>query len=713
MTAVTLGNFFSSGGKTVVGSAGGSGVDTASLVKSLTEAKAIPATQAQDKIKINDAKTAAYGEFNTLLSKVKDAVAALRNPPGVGNAADDAFKYRTASITSNTSVAGSDYVSVTASPGTALQSYTISDITSIAQAKKQATGDINVATTDAAAVSDTPAAGQFKSGTFTLKGKSLTFSAGESLNSVAAQFNSVSTDTGISATIIKISTGKYQLSFSATATGTTANFDFNNVNPAGTLVDASGVFSSVAVTDKQTATDAVFTFNGVPVTRQSNVVSDLVDGISFTIKQNTVAAPTTDITVDIGADQTIVKNSIVNFVNTYNDLKIFAAKQADLNADGTYKDTAVLHSETVFRNTMTNMSSKLSTIINGLASGEPSKLSDLGITFTDQAATKDTPAVRNLLTVDDAKLATKISDNADSVRKIFEFDFTSDNTALRVFSRTNSLGTNAFSLNINPFATQTTGSILATDADTAVTATVPTSGQFKAGTITINGQAITLADGDSLNTIVSKFEAVKATTGLSASLTTVASGEYKIAFTSTVTGTGKNFDLKSATIDSTSVFGNIAVTATGSYKATYNNGTNDVSIDVDATPVTSSTTGLVTSYSIKGKSGTVLDGLVMVYAATTASVSNIKMTQGVADKLFNIADPVLKTDTGSLAVALNALKDSDTRLNDQITKINAQVETYRQQLLDKFSQMEQAIASVNTLLASLTANDNARNGTNN
>lgn len=713
MAGVTLGNFFSSGGKTVVGGAGGSGIDTQSLVKSLTEAKAIPATKLQDQIKINDAKTAAFGEFNSLLSKVKDAVLALRNPPGVGNAADNAFKYRIADVTSNTGIAGTDYVTVTASPGTALQSYTINNITSVAQAKKQATGDINIATADAEAVSDTPAAGQFKAGTFTLNGKDISLSAGESLNSVAAKFNAVSADTGISASIIKITTGKYQLSFSATKTGTDADFDFNNVSPAGTLIDALGVFGSVTVTPKQSATNAVFSFNGVAVTRQANVVSDLVEGISFTIKQNTNSAPATDITVGISADETIIKNSIVNFVNTYNDLKIFAAKQADLNADGTYKTTAVLHSEPLFRNTMTSISSQLSTVIAGIASGTPSKLSDIGISFIDQASTKDTPAVRNLLTVDDAKLATAISDNADAVRKIFEFDFTSDNTALRVFSRSNSLGTNSFSLNINPFATQTTDSIFITDADTAITATLPSATEFKAGTITINGQAITLADGDSLNSIVGKFEAVKATTGLSASLTTIASGEYKIVFSSTVTGTGKNFDLKSTAIDATGVFGNIAVNVEASYKATYDNGDGAVTIDVEATPVISSTTGLISSYSIKGKTGTVLDGLVLVYAATTASVSNINITQGVADKIFNIVEPTLKSDTGSLAVILNSFKDSDTRLNENISKINEQVELYRQQLLDKFAQMEQAISRVNSLLASLTANDNARNGTNN
>lgn len=603
VSQIQLGNFFSIGGKTVSGGAGGSGIDTQSLVKGLTDAKLIPATKLQDKIKINDDKTVALGEFQTLLGKLKDAVAALHGPPGVGNAADDAFKYRTANISSNTSVAGGDYVSVTASPGAALQSYTISDITSLARAKKQSTGDINIATADAAAVSATPAAGQFKAGTFTLKGQSITFIAGESLNSVAAKFNSLADKTGISASIIKITTGKYQLSFSATKSGTDADFDFNNVSPAGTLVDAGGVFSSVTISDKQDADNAVFKMNGVSITRQSNNISDLVDGVSFILKQDMVSAPATEVTVEIAADQMIEKNSIINFINTYNDLKIFAAKQSEVGDDGFYKDTAVLSDSALLRNTMNSISSQLSSIVSGLGVNAPSRLADLGITFIDQAATKDTPKVRNLLTVDDGKLTTAIANDPEAVRKVFAFDFTTDNTALRVFSRTNALAASSFSLAITP--------------------------------------------------------------------------------------------------------------STSTFTATYDNGSGPVTIDMDATAVVNSGTGLTTGYSLKGKAGTVLEGLVLVYASTADSTASVTTTQGIADKLFNIADPALKTDSGSLAVELNALKDADTRLNDNIAKINADVEIYRQQLLDKFARLEQAIANINTLLSSIKANDDARNGINN
>ncbi len=603
VSQIHLGNFFNLGGKTVSGGAGGSGIDTESLIKALTDAKAIPATKLKDSIDINDKRSAALGEFNTLFGKLKDAVAILRNPPGVGNASDNAFKYRTANISSSTSVAGTDYLSATVSPGAALQSYTVSEITSIAKARKQSTGNISIATADTAAVSATPAAGEFKAGTFTLNGQDITLTAGESLNSVAAKFNAVSDKTNVSASIIKVASGTYQLSFSATKTGEDADFDFNNVSPAGTLVDAGGVFSQITISDKQQAANAEFKFNGASIVRQSNTINDLVDGLSITLKKDMSDAPLTEVGIDIGADQTIEKNSIINFVNSYNDLKIFAAKQFEVGDDGLYKDTAVLHDSAIFRDTMGSLGSIFSSVVSGLTAGNPNKLSDIGISFIDQEATADNPRVRNLISVDDGKLASAIADNPDAVRKVFEFDFSSDNTALRIFSRTNALKISQFDLTITP--------------------------------------------------------------------------------------------------------------STSTFKATYNDGSGNVSIDLDATPIKNASTGVITGYTLKGKSGTVLEGLVMVYASTADGTASVNATQGIADKVFNVADKVLKTNTGTLAVELNSIKDADKRLQDDIDKINAQVEVYRQQLVDKFSRLEQAISNVNNLLASLAANDNARNGNNN
>lgn len=705
VTQIQLGSFFSANGRTVLGGLGGSGLDTESLIKSLTDAKRLPATRLEDKIKVNDGRLSALSEFNQLLSKMKDAANFLRNPPGVGNDADNVFRYATAEVTSNTSVSGETYVTVAASPGVTLQNYTINEVTSVALARKQRTGDINIATADAAAVSSSPAAGQFKAGTFTLNGVGITLSDGDSLNTVAAKFNAVKNDTGIAVNIIKVDSGKYQLSFVATESGTNADFDLNNVDVPGTLVDPGAVFSTaVTITNVQDAQDAVFELNGVTITRQSNNITDVVSGLTFTLWQAT--PEDTELDVSVRADETIVKNGITNFVNAYNDLKLFAAQQTEIDdTTGTYKDTAVLANNSTFRNTISSVNSQLASLVSGITGGDPSRLADLGITFSDLPESTDNPKVPNILTIDDGKLTAAIASNFDGVRRVFEFDFVSDSPNLRTVSRTNALGVTQFTIYANAYDTQVSRTLSVTDADTAIVADSPSGDQLKSGVLTINGQTITLVAGDTLNNVVSKFNAVEADSGMHAELVTVAAGQYKLSFTSTPTDTGNNnFNLKSSGVDSGGVFSGITFSTTGVYQATYNLGSGPVTVNLTAGSLSGGATGV----SLRGPAGGPLEGLSMVYASFAAAEIDVDVTQGLSDRVYNTTDAAIRAG-GALAVDKTSIEDNTKKLNEEIARIDAQVERYRNQLLDKFGALEQALSKVNTLLQSIDAQNQARN----
>lgn len=601
MTSVTLGTFFQSNGKTVMGGAGGSGINTQSLITSLTAAMSTPATTDQTAITANTAQITALNTFQTLLSTFQSAASALSNPAGVGNAANNAFQYNTTSLTTNTGVAGANYVSVTAAPGAAAQSYTISNITSLASAQQQSTGNFSVASADASVVSATSTAGQFTAGTFTVKGQSITFSAGDSLNTIAADFNTVSGTTGISATVVQVSSGNYQLSFASTQAGIANSFDFNN---SGTLTDTSGVFTNVLsspkITTTQTATDAAFSFNGVAVTRPSNTVTDLVSGLTIGLNQTTTAAPTTQINVAVKPDPTIIQNSIVAFVNAYNAIKTFAATQTQLTSNGTYATTALLNNNQTFNSTMASINTEVNSKVSGITgTSNPTNLADLGITFTDQAATSTAPAVSNILTVNDTSLSTAIASNPTGVANVFQFNFSSSNSNVGMFSRTNALAVSNFSLNIDP--------------------------------------------------------------------------------------------------------------ATSTYTASYTDASgNPATTNLTATAINDTTTGLPTGYSLAGASGSVLDGLVLLYASTTAGTANITATQGIADKVANTTTAATTATTGTLAVAIGSINTANTALQADITKINAQVTTYTNQLMTQLTAMETAISNVNNILASLTANQNAQ-----
>ncbi|NBX03091.1 MAG: hypothetical protein EBR02_03300 [Alphaproteobacteria bacterium] len=706
VTSVQLGNFFTSNGKTVLGGVGGSGLDTQGLIDGLTEAKGLPKKALEDKIALNDKKSAALSEFQTLLAKFKDANNFLRNPPGVSNDADNVFKATTSSVSSNTAIAGSNYLNVTTEAGANVQSYSISEITSVAKATQQASTYISVANKDSAiAVFASPTAHQIQAGAITIRGKTITLSAGDTLSGVAAKFNAVSDTTKIKASIVQVESGKYELHFSGTETGLDNEFDLRSLATPDVIVDPNGVLAHFAfgVTNVQDASDASFVLNGTTITRGTNTIDDAVDGVTFNLLQATPALTTLSVTVS--SDQALIKSGIINFINTYNELKTFAAKQTEVKSDGSgFAETALLHDSQVFRSTMDNISAFISGVVSGLDSAAPSLLADIGITLSNLPKSTDAPEVKNILTVDEGKLTSAIASQTDDVRRLFEFDLTADNTNLRVFKRTNAITESDFTITVNPFATQVTETLTVADADTAIVATVPVGNQFKAGVITINDTDITLADGDTLNQIITKFTAAAGTTGVAASLTTVSAGNYKITFTSTITSGSANFDLTSDSIDPDGVFDAISITATAAYKATYTVDSVPTTVDLDATALSSGE-----GYLLKGQDGTAFEGLQLIYSSAYSAFINVTATQGISDKIYNLSDGILTENTGSLALETKSLADSDTKLNEDIARIEDQITVFRNQLLLQFAELEKAISQVNTLLQSLQANTDARN----
>lgn len=588
VSQITLGNFYTANGRTVVGGAGGSGIDTQSLIQSLTEARGLPATRLEDKITLNGTRSEALVEMKDLIDRLRDAANFLRNPPGVNNDTDNVFKHVTSSVSSNSAVAGSSYLTVTAVPGAVLQNYEISEIGSIARATKQSTGVFSIIDADSQAVFATPALNQFGDGTITVNGASITLADGDSLNTVAAKFNAVSDTSNIRASVVKITDGSFKMLFTATATGTSADFDLET---AGTVSsDPDGALSQITFTTEQDATNAEFVIDGIAITRQSNSVDDVVEGLTFNLLQETPAL--TELQVSLSPDADLVKSGIINFVNVYNEFRTFYAKQTQVNSDGTTAEGAVLANNSVLRSTMNSISAKMAAIVAGISSG-PNRLSDIGITSVDLPASEEAPLVRNAYTLDENKLTSAIAANFEGVRNVFEFRETSTNTNVRVFSRSNSLAASSLSLTLAP------------SSDT--------------------------------------------------------------------------------------------------FQATYNNGSGPVTVDLDFQELTGG------GYKLSGQTGTVLEGLVMVYSSSVDSTSTVTLTQGIGDLIYNLTDSLLEDESGSIDIELGSIADANTQLQKEIDTINLQVEEYRNQLLKKFGELEAAIVRVNTLLTSLQAQADARN----
>lgn len=442
VSSINLGNFFTSGGKTVFGGSA-SGLDTEGLIEELTTAKRLPAVQYEEKIESNNAKVEAYNEMKDILTRFQDAANFLRNPPGVQNQSSNIFEYRSAVLTSNDGSDPESYIEVATEPGAEVGNHKIT-VTQEALSTIQVSDDIIVADTTTPVVTAAPTANRFTAGTLTIKGTdSITLDAGDTLQDIVAKVNAITDDTGVTASAIESSSGVFKLVFRAQDTGLANDFD---VQAIGSNTGPGNVLENISFADTQSAQDAIFTVDGVTVTRSDNTVDDVVDHLTFTIKRATGG---TELTTSVAADTDLVEQGILNFVDAYNEFRLFTSRQTQTADDGTAAEDATLLSDPTLKTVVNNVASEMSAIVDGIASGDADKLADLGITFTDFPGDDENPFTRNILTVDSDQLRSAITNDIDEVRRVFEFDMVSDSSNLTVFSRTNALNVSEVTLNID------------------------------------------------------------------------------------------------------------------------------------------------------------------------------------------------------------------------------------------------------------------------
>lgn len=503
VTQIALGNFGTQGGKTVL-TGGASQIDTKGLIDSLAEAKRAPAVRLETSNTTIDSQTKALNELKKLFSTLQTSADLLRNPTGVAVDSKNIFQYRTASLSSSTGATASNYLDVTVQPGAVAQSYTIDSITQLAKQTKQQSGNISVAdsiTASAVTANGSPTAGLFQAGTVNLRavdgtagGIPITLNAGDSLNTVASKFNEVSSRTGMQASVLTVASGTYKLIFTATKTGTTYGFDLSQTAPAagaGVESDPSGVFSAFVFNAPEAAQDAVFSVNGVPITRESNAISDVIQGVTFNLKQDTIPG---NIQASIKPDTSMASNAITQFADAYNAFRIFASKQSQVDENGKPKEDAVLYNNSVFRTMVESVGSEVSRVVAGITGTNPSQLADVGIALENFVGDDENPATKNIMTVDTDKLNATLLSNFDGVRKLFEYQQVSDNSNFLNFKRSNNLTVSGFSLVID----RTAGTYKATytDATTGATSTVDLDGTAMAGGgISLKGQTGTVFEG--------------------------------------------------------------------------------------------------------------------------------------------------------------------------------------------------------------------------
>jgi len=235
---------------------------------------------------------------------------------------------------------------------------------------------------------------------------------------------------------------------------------------------------------EQDAQDAQMTVDGTQITRTTNDFDDVIDGLTFNLTSETPVGE--ELQVKVEPDTELAKQGIINFVESYNAVKLYASEQTAIGDDGAPEDGAILAGDSTLRLILSRINNELSQQVKGIAGDDFSRLSDLGITFSDFPGDDETPFTRNILTLDEDKLDSALSTDYDALRDVFEFNSTSDNADFQVFERSNSLGVSDYSINVDTL----TGTYTATyDLNGTITTVDLDSDTLSDGTLVFTGQA--------------------------------------------------------------------------------------------------------------------------------------------------------------------------------------------------------------------------------
>lgn len=393
---------------TMSGTSSTSDIDWDALIEAAVLAKTARADTIDLKITENETRVAAYQSLQSLLTDISTAAQSLRAPSGVLDAEDDAFLDRAAYLTANGDVDASSSVSVSVESGIEEATYDL-QILQLAKAHKVAGGSMGSSSEDLG-----------YSGTISLRvddGASveITVDAGMTLDEIAEAINAESGDSGVQATVLKVSSSSYRLVLSGVDTGKTITASDASGHALESLgiIDADGAFAD----ELQAGQDAIITLDGVEVTRDSNDIDDLIEGMTFRLYQTT--PDDTSIAVEVGADVSEVKEAVQALVDAYNAFREFTISQQTLTSDGTTSEDSILFGDGTLRSASLAIYDALNRSIDGSA------MSLVGLTFDE----------KNYLELDETTLDDALLSDLDAVQALLSFQMDASSSDIRLLSR--------------------------------------------------------------------------------------------------------------------------------------------------------------------------------------------------------------------------------------------------------------------------------------
>ena len=303
----------------------GSGLDINSIITQLVAVEKVPLNKLKSEASSLQTKLTTYGKVQSYLSALREASSVLTRT--------DTWGATTGTSSDPTAVA------VTTSATTKTGNYTL-EVQRLASAQSNATATFANADTVVGSGSLRIELGTWGAGqtSFTPKPGATAVNIavaapGATLAGLRDQINAAGA--GVTASVLSDATGA-RLVLRSTATGASNGFRIGVTDSDGNNTDAAGLSTlafdpSVGVTTMPqalAAANAAATLNNLPISSESNTLSNVLDGMSLTLMKVT-SAP---VQVTAAQDNTSMRKALDTFVSAYNDLNKLLADQTKYDA---------------------------------------------------------------------------------------------------------------------------------------------------------------------------------------------------------------------------------------------------------------------------------------------------------------------------------------------------------------------------------------------
>ena len=365
MSSVSSTNFLSALGA-------GSGIDTKSLAQNLASAEVTPKKdQINTKITKTEAKISAYGYIKTALSDLQTALGNL-------NDASD-FTSLKPSISQPSAFGVS--TSATAADG----SYSL-EVSQIATAQRSVS---NTFTSRDSALNG----GNAFNLSLTI-GNGTPASISVTKDTPAGMVSAInSAKLGVTAQLVNTGSG-YKVMLTGTLGGSQSFVMTSDAVSSGTVNFSTTV---------QTANDAKFKINGLEMTRSSNAVSDVIDGVTLNLFTTTNG----EARLDLNRDTSGIKNNVSLLVTAYNNFDTTLKELG--NSKSTVKDVGGSMTGDSYLQSLRNQVRNLITANSSTPGSTIKAARDMGISFDRYGQ----------MTLDTTKLDTALQNHFDEVVQTF------------------------------------------------------------------------------------------------------------------------------------------------------------------------------------------------------------------------------------------------------------------------------------------------------